>query len=514
MAQQRLTFGPFVFDPLTGALRQDGRPVQLGNRAAGVLRALLDARGEVVSKTALMEFAWPGSVVEESNLSVQIAALRKILGRRPDGAEWIATAARVGYRFTGEVIALQRPESPHTEEVASRPSLVVLPFDNLSNDPAQDYFADGVTEDIIAALSKFRWFFVLARNSSFAFKGKPIGAREVAQLLGVKYVLSGSVRKSEQRIRISAQLTDSRTATQLWGDHYDFDLGELFSVQDEIMGRVVGAIEPELLRTESALAMRKRTGQRDMTGWDLVHQGTSYFHKITRPTHLHARALFREACAVDPALSEAYAWVARANAGIVAYGWSENDAADLRDGIAAALRAVELDEVNPYAHYALAIISVFASEFDQAIRAGQRAVEVSPAFALGHLVLGMACLYSGDAVEAIGSLEHGLRLNSHDPQNFVWFNILALAHYFAGQPAAALRCATNALKVRPHWRPAIQTMICCYGSLGDVVARARYVAQLEQCPAAADALAPLKHANPRWAAEMTQRLQEAGATSS
>lgn len=482
----------------------------LGHRAAKVLYALLAARGDAVTKTALIESAWAGSVVEESNLSVQIAALRKVLGRRADGDDWIATVARIGYRFNGEISALERPEAADQEQLASRPSLVVLPFDNLSADPRQDYFADGITEDIIGALSKFRWFYVIARNSSFAFKGKAVGARDVAQLLGAAYILSGSVRRSEQRIRIAAQLTDARTAAQLWAGRYDFDLGDLFSIQDEITERVVGAIEPELLKTESALAMRKRA-HRDMTGWDLVHQGTSYFHQITRATHLRARALFREARKVDPQLVDAHAWLARASAGIVAYGWSDDECADLREGIDAALRAVQMDELNPYAHYALAIISVFAGEFDQAIRAAEHAIELSPAFALGHLVLGMASLYSGNAREAIAPLERGVYLNPHDPQNFVWFNVLALACFFVRDTERALQHAMSALKVRPNWRPAMETAVCCLQALGRGDAAAKYATRLRQCPVTADALAPLRRANPQWSEEMARCLRAAGA---
>jgi len=508
MAGPYFLFGPFTFDAERARLSRDGRRLDVGQRALGVLHALLNANGHVVTKAQLMDLAWPGAVVEESNLSVQIAALRKLLGPTPAGGDWIATVARIGYRFAEPVTVAGAAEESTAESTAVRPSVAVLPFDNLSGEADKEYFVDGITEDIIAALSRFRWFFVIARNAAFTFKHRT--PEDVAQALAVRYVLAGSVRRSGNRIRISAELVDARSATTLWADRYDFEFGELFSVQDRITEQVVGAIEPELLKSESVLAIGRRRGVRDMTGWDLVHQGTWFFHQITRPTHLRARELFREARKADSQLAEAHAWIGRVSAGIVAYGWSEDEAADLREGIDAALKAVQLDEKNPYSHYALAITSVFASEFDQAIRAADKAVELSPGFALGHLVLGMARLYSGDAVRAVGCLERGLQLNPHDPQNFVWYNVLATALLLQHEFDTALKRATNALKVRPNWRPAITTALCCYQAMGQKDGARQCVERLSRCEPSADALGPLWRTNARWREEMTSLLWQAG----
>src|SRR5689334_21507722 len=257
MAGPYFLFGPFAFDAERRNLARDGRRLEVGHRALGVLHALLEANGQVVTKERLMDFAWPGAVVEESNLSVQIAALRKLLGPAPGGGAWIATVARIGYRFAGPITTEAAQESELASS-ATRPSVAVLPFENLSGDPDQQYFVDGITEDIIAALSRFRWFFVIARNAAFAFRHKPPG--EVTQALAVRYALAGSVRKSGNRIRISAELVDARSATTLWADRYDFEFGELFSVQDRITEQVVGTIEPELLKSESTLAVTRRRG--------------------------------------------------------------------------------------------------------------------------------------------------------------------------------------------------------------------------------------------------------------
>jgi len=293
MAKSYFLFGPFTFDAERTTLSRDGRRLDTGQRALGVLHALLKANGHTVTKAQLIDFAWPGAVVEESNLSVQIAALRKLLGPAPGGGDWIVTVARVGYRFAGPLTVADAAEQSTPEPTKNRASVAVLPFGNLSGEADNEYFVDGITEDIIAALSRFRWFFVIARNAAFAFKHRT--PEEVAQALAVRYVLAGSVRKSGNRIRISAELVDARSAKTLWADRYDFELGELFSVQDRITEQVVGAIEPELLKSESALAIARRRGVHDMTGWDLVQQGTWFFHQVTRPTHLRARELFREA---------------------------------------------------------------------------------------------------------------------------------------------------------------------------------------------------------------------------
>jgi len=265
MPEQHFAFGPFPLDAARGALMRDANPIRIGHRALAVLQALLRADGQVSTKEELLRAAWPKQVVEESNLSVQIAALRKLLATATDET-WIETVVRVGYRFAG-------PLRVYDSDVHSRPwdeplgpgcraSIAVLPFDNLSGDAGQDYFADGVSEDIVAALARFRWLFVVARNTSFALKRKGLNARDIAEMLGVRYALAGSVRRSPQRIRISAELLEVHSALQLWSERYDLPDGELFAVQDQIAERVVGAIEPELLSATAARRPRSSAGLR------------------------------------------------------------------------------------------------------------------------------------------------------------------------------------------------------------------------------------------------------------
>lgn len=508
MAPLICRFGPFTLDLQRGTLVREGRPIALGAKGLSLLGALLQAPGQVLSKSALMDVAWPGLIVEESNLTVQIAALRKLLGPQPDSSDWIVTVPRVGYRFSGSVRSTdlgttgdhatdERPEAS-----AERSSILILPLANNSGQKDQEYLADGITDDVITALTRFRWFRVIGRSTSFVYKSKSISSKQIASELGVRYVLEGSVRRSGQQVRVSVQLVDAVSASQIWAERYEMELTEAFAIQDAIAERVVGAIEPELLRTESLTAGAPHSG--NMTAWDLVRQGMWHFHRVGRETHLHARELFREACRLDPELAEAHAWLGRVSAGIVAYGWTDDPARDIKEGLDAGLRAIRLDERSPYSHYALAICSAFANAPEQAVLAAEKAIEVSPSFALGHLVLGMGHLFRGNAAEAISPLERGLKLNPNDPQNFVWLNLLSLAHLFAGAHDKALAAAIKSRKVRPAWRPIYETLTCCYSALNQHQeardCRAE-MAQLEK--PSGDALAPLRLRNPNWAEQLS-----------
>ncbi len=514
MLPRRFLFGRFIFDVGRASLSCDGAPVTIGHRGLAILHALLKARGQIVTKGELMDAAWPGAIVEESNLSVQIAALRKFLGRTADDTEWILTVPRVGYRFATMVTvdegSRSHAASPEPPEPGRKPSIAVLPFTNLSGDSEQEYLADGITEDIINALFRFRWFFVIARHSSFVFKGRVVDIKEIARELDVQYLLAGSVRKSAREIRVSAQLVDARSAHQLWADRYQIQLGDVFTIQDQIAEQVAGAIEPELLKSESVIAAKRRHAG-DANARDIVYQGTWFFHQITRATHLRARELFRKARDLDPDLPEANLWLARVTSGLVAYGWSDDVENDLREGRDAALKAVQIDEKNPYAYYSLAKTNMYAGRLDQAVRAAEKAVELSPSFALGHLVLGMATLFSGSASEAIEPLERGLRLNPYDPQNFNWYTTLALAHLFAKDAYKARDSALKALTIRPVWRTTLETLACCYAQLGDLHAARACVEQIAKLDKPTnDVFTPLRRQNPQWAEELRALLRNAG----
>lgn len=502
---RRFSFGPFLLDTARGTLTRDGSAVAVGQRALRILQALLEAGGEPVTKATLMAQAWPGLVVEDSNLSVQVAALRKALAAGGvDGEAGIVTVPRLGYCLPGAVaVAVEEsqlaPLDHGSVDHGGRPSIAVLPFAHLGDDPAQEYLADGVTEALIATLSRFRWFSVSGRGSSQVYKLAPKDNRTAAVELGVRYLVEGTVRKSGARLRISVQLVDASVGVCLWADQYDFADADLFDVQDAIVQQVAGAIEPALLRNVAAAAGRRRGG---LTAWSLVAEGTWLFHHVTQPTHLKARGLFRQAARIDADLNEARLWIGRVSAGLVAYGWSDDPVCDLEEGRAAALGAVQVDEQNPYAHYALAIVANYGDDFALALRSADKAIELNPSFALGHLVRGMALLFGGDAERAADALELGLKLNRYDPQNFAWYTFASLAFLFAGDSDRAAERAVAALKVRPAWRSALRAAAAAGAALGRDHESVDWQRQWLAAPPSADALAPLWRNQPLWAARM------------
>jgi len=506
MAGSEVRFGPFRLDIAQRQLWRDGNAVRLGSRAMDILCVLASAKGNLVTKDELMARVWAGQTVEENAIQVHVSALRKALAADHTQSSYVMTVPGRGYRFLAPVDGIASPDL----NLPEKPSIAVLPFTNLSEDREQEYFADGITEDIITALARARWFLVIARNSSFAFKGKAVETKQVARDLGVRYILEGSVRKSAQRVRISAQLVDAVAGSHIWAERYDLELKDIFVVQDEITERVAGAIEPELLKREGLRATSR--GARNLTAWDLVRQGTWQFHQITQPTHKCARELFRQAVQLDPQLPEAHMWLGRANESIVGYGWSESPAADLREAVQSSLKGIKLDDKDPYGHYALAMSYLFCGDLEQSIQACETALALSPTFALAHLGLGLARLYAGDAAGAIAPLERGLRLNPFDPQNFLWFRTLSLAHYFSGDAAKGVQAAIKSLQVRPTWRPGVEALAVCHQALGNVGEARRCADKLGQlAPPDSDVLEQLRIRNPHWAQQMDQALRGVGA---
>jgi TolB-like protein len=509
-------FGPFRLDAEAEVLFRGTEVTGLGRRPVALLRVLVQQAGAAVSKDALMAAAWSGLAVEESNLPVQIAALRRVLAEAPGGESWIETLPRRGYRFAGPAVAIEeaersvpplgmaaQPASGHRDQ----PSIAVLPFVNLSEEADQQHFGDAIANDIITALTRFRWFFVVARQSSFAFRNSAVDVRQIASRLGVRYVLEGSHRRAGQRVRITAQLVDAASGSNIWADRYERDLADIFAIQDDIADSVAGAIEPELLKSESHLSAA-RDG--DATAWELVRRGVWHFHHVAPETHGKARELFRAAAKLEPRSPDPHIWLARVSGGIALWGWSDDQAAVCEEGLAAALTAISLDEKNAYAHYGLAITSCGANRLEQAERAAEKAIELSPSFALAHLVRGMATLYLGKAEEAKSALQQGLRLNAHDPHNFVWFDLLALAHLFTGETERAVEAATQGLKIRPASQLTLQVMAICASASGRADEARRCIVAARQTSAhSVVILAPLRQRNPQWSEEIDELMRQA-----
>ena len=351
---------------------------------------------------------------------------------------------------TGPPVVKSTAAASKTQSTSTRPSIAVLPFANMSGDPEQEYFADGISEDVITGLSKLHWFFVIARNSSFIYKNKAVDVKRVARELGVRYVLEGSVRKSGNRVRITAQLIDATTNNHIWADHYDGELTDIFELQDEITRKVVAAIEPKLLEAE-AIRTQNRSAE-DLGAWDLVMQANSRLWKQTKADGEAAIAMLVKATERYPDYAPAHSMLAfallfRAIPG----GVSGSD--DVKTAATLAGRAAELDDNDPWAHLALGYANFLMRRTDDAVDEFRRALEINPNFAAAYGYLGSALAFDGLSDEAIRYSELALRMSPHDPQNAI-FNVgLAAAHYLAGRYNEAIGYARKAVQQRSGWAP-------------------------------------------------------------
>ena len=299
---EEVRFGRFRLDLRRRLLLHDDGPVELGGRALEVLCLLASARGTVVSKDELMTRLWPGRTVEENNLHVHVSALRKALDERGSGDSYVVTVPGRGYRLAhmsgSQPAGSSAASSAQRMPLPDKPSIAVLPFANLSTDPEQEYFAEGMVEEIITALSHIRWLFVIARNSSFTYKDQAVDVKQVGKELGVLYVLEGSVRKAGNRIRITAQLLDATSGAHLWADRFDSMLEDVFELQDNVASSVAGVIEPRLEAAEYRRSIQRPTT--DLSAYDLYLRARIYTQSAEREATMCALDLLGQALKRDP----------------------------------------------------------------------------------------------------------------------------------------------------------------------------------------------------------------------
>ncbi|MBV8683070.1 MAG: tetratricopeptide repeat protein [Caulobacteraceae bacterium] len=338
------------------------------------------------------------------------------------------------------------PPAPRHEAVTppARPSIAVLPFRNISGDPGQEYLADAITEDVTASLSRWRWFFVVASSSTFTYKGRSVEAKRVGAELGVRYVLEGSVRRAGERVRISAQLVDASNEWAVWADRFDADLASALTLQDEIVERVVVAIEPAMLQTEGARATPKALA--DASALDCFYRGMWQLNKSSKEGYDAAVPLFREAVTRDPELSLGHIGLARILWSGAIYGWTDRPMDDLREALAAAQTAIGLDGNDAWAHYACSGAALYLGEHPIAVAAARTAVRLNPNFALAQIRLGHVLVFAGRPQEAIAPLQRGLRLSPYDPQNGLYLEILSAAYYQSREYAKAADAAREAIE--------------------------------------------------------------------
>jgi adenylate cyclase len=361
---------------------------------------------------------------------------------RPIGVHRVSIAESAAPAASQSTAAAAKTE-PST---VNRPSIAVLPFANMSGDPEQEYFAEGISEDIITGISKLRWFFVIARNSSFAYKGKVVDVKRAAHELGVRYVLEGSVRKGGNRVRITAQLIDAATGNHIWADNYDGDLTDVFALQDEITKKVVAAIEPKLLEAEGIRSQSRRSTE-DLGAWDMLMQANSLFWRLTKTEGEVAIAILKQAVARYPEYAPARSMLAFAMLMSRVFGWTLV-APQVKDAATLAARAAELDDSDPWAHLALGYVAHTQRHTDAAAEEYQRAIDLNPNFAAAHGYLGWTLALAGRTDEAIVHLEQAMRMSPQDPQNAIFNNAVAVAHYLVGRYPAAVSFARKAVQQR------------------------------------------------------------------
>jgi adenylate cyclase len=392
-----------------------------------------------------------------------------------------------------------------------RPAIAVLPFDNLSGDPEQEYFADGIAEDLITRLSALRWFPVIARNSSFAYKGTSPDVKEVSRELGVRYVVEGSVRKAGNRVRISAQLIDATTGGHVWAERYDRELEDVFEVQDEITEVIVGSLAPELGRFERERAARKEP--QNLDAWDRVQRGFWHFYQITREDNEKARSLFESAADLDPHLAAAFSGLAWTHLADIIYRWSDLPDQTPGKALDAAQRSVALDDKDSEGQMTLGSAYAFTGQADKAIAALEFAVQLNPSSALAHANLGLVLARGGRTDEAIARHEQAMRLSPQDSMMWLFLWGMAMAHGVAGRYEEAVKWAQRSLQRRADSPLPYRWLAASYAHLGRLEeARSALEEALRLTPELS--LASLRltasGAHPDWATALIDGLRKAG----
>ena len=480
--------GPFRLDEETRILFRGDQPVSLGQRAVAVLRVLVERAGVPVSKDTLIEAAWPGLAVGESNLTVQIAALRRALAEQVGGDRWIETLPRRGYRYVGPVTlgpADLIPTSISQPMVApalpERPSIAVLAFQNMSGDPEQEYFADGIADEIITALSRMRWLFVIARSSSFTYKGKAVDVKQIGYELGVRYVLEGGVRRAGDRVRITAQLIDAGTAAHLWADRFEGPVEDIFDLQDQVTASVVGAIAPKLEQAEFERARRKPT--ESLHAYDSYMRGLATVYQNPSDRHANAAALdlFARAVKLDPDFATAYGVAAWCYVWRKANGWMVDRAQEIAEAEQLARRAVALGKDDPAAlargGHALAFV---VGDLDTGTAFVDRALELNPNLAVAWYLSGWARVFLGEPSLAIEHLARAMRLSPLDPLTFAAQTGCAHACFFAGQHDEASLWSQKALREQPSFMTTNRIAAASYALAGRLEEAQQAMTRLRQ----------------------------------
>ncbi len=460
------SFGPFSFDPDRRTLTRDGQGTELGQRACTLLQALLAAQGQPVARATLLDEVWPDTTVEEGNLTVQIAALRKLLG--PE--DWIITVPRVGYR-------LMVPQPPQPLLIGSpRPALAVLPFVNLSGDPAQDYFADGVVEDIITALSRFKTFAVIARNSSFTYKGQTVDVGQVGHDLGVRYFLEGSLRRAGDHLRISTQLIECVGAQRIRAETFDGLVEQVFEFPDRITESVVSRVAPSIQQAEIERSRRERPGS--LAAYDLYLQAMPLFQSSDETVFAQAYELLSRAILLEPDKALFLAVAANYLSTCAILGWppiASDDFEVCANLISRALHRAPWD-ANVLVYCADALLH-FQKDYDRAMSVARAALDANPNDFLVVVRVGIVHLHCGSLEDAVACLLRAIQLNPRDPAAFIPLAGIAHVYMVLAEFEQALTRANRSLTINPIFPCNFWMLIAANAQLGRMDEAPRHLAQ-------------------------------------
>jgi adenylate cyclase len=428
----RYCFSRVEVRPDERRLMVDGQAVAVGGRAFDLLLALIEHRDKVRTQQELSDQVWPGLIVEENNLRQQISKLRRVLGQHA-----IATVPGRGYRLALE---LEAPERRRAED--SQPVVAVLPFANLSGDPQQEYFSDAVTEDIINGLSKYRWLTVVARNTTFGYKKHSMDVRQLGRELGAHYVVEGSVLRNANQVRVTAELVDAQSGNTLWSERYDRELTNVFEVQDEIVLTLVARLEPEI-----GFAERRKVDRLPPTNlhaWECYHRGLSHFFRFTAADNREAERVLQRSRELDPSFGQAHAWWAYAVLLQMVYWDAAPSQSGLDAALAAAQRALELDDHNAVFYAIKARIQVARREYGNAMLENRTAIILNPTLASAYCGMGDTLAYQGQYEQAMPCFERALALSPRDPQRWAFLTYGALALIFKQDFDLALQWTDDA----------------------------------------------------------------------
>jgi adenylate cyclase len=421
-------FGDFRLDRRTGGLfRRDERgaviPVAIGSRALDVLGVLVARAGDLVSKDEIMVGVWPGMVVEDSNLAVQISALRRVLDPGRAEGSCIQTIAGRGYRFVTAVTGRDPP----------RLSVVVLPFTNLSDDREQQYFADGITEDLTTDLSRIEGSFVISRNTAFTYRGKPVDTMQIGRELGVRYVLEGTVRRSGKHIRVNAQLIDAETDAHLWAERFDRDTGDLIALQDEITSRIAVTLNLELVGAEAARPAEHPDAL------DYILRGrAAYEMPLSRVRYAELIILYERALALDPHSVEAQSFLAVALASRVQSGMGDSPSADIARAEALVRQALAASPRSPLAHMAKGEVLRVHGRYEDAIAEYETVLASNRNWVRALHALSQCKLFTGSIEETIPLAEQAIRLSPRDPLLAMFYQCIGHVHLLQSRTDEAI----------------------------------------------------------------------------